>query len=129
MLSLTTYMTTACCALSSNLMALPYRIYHLTTECSSFLPDISIAPLRVHYYSEALLTTALILCWSYHAKALQETVSKGLVQSPYVAPIEWIRHSGRKAHNLPLSHHEKQTKRMNICLMSAAISDIYLLST
>jgi len=29
-----------------------------------FIPDISIAPLKVHYYSEALLTTALILCWS-----------------------------------------------------------------
>jgi len=28
----------------------------------SFIPDISIAPLQVHYYSEALPTTALILC-------------------------------------------------------------------
>src|SRR6218665_47796 len=84
MLSLTTYMTTACCALSSNLMALPYRIYHLTTECSSFLPDISIAPLQVHYYSEALPTTALILCWSYHAKALHATVSERLAQGRYL---------------------------------------------
>jgi len=30
----------------------------------SFIPDISIAPLQVHYYSEALLTTALTLCRS-----------------------------------------------------------------
>jgi len=30
----------------------------------SFIPNISIAPLQVHYYSEALPTTALILCWS-----------------------------------------------------------------
>jgi len=30
----------------------------------SFIPDISIAPLQVHYYSEALPTTALILCQS-----------------------------------------------------------------
>jgi len=30
----------------------------------SFIPNISIATLQVHYYSEALPTTALILCWS-----------------------------------------------------------------
>jgi len=30
----------------------------------SFIPDISIAPLQFHYYSEALKTTALILYWS-----------------------------------------------------------------
>ena len=28
----------------------------------SFIPDISIAQLQVHYYSEALSTTALLLC-------------------------------------------------------------------
>jgi len=28
----------------------------------SFIPDISIAPLQVHYYSEAFPTKALILC-------------------------------------------------------------------
>ena len=30
----------------------------------SFIRDISIVPLQVHYYSEALLTTELILCRS-----------------------------------------------------------------
>jgi len=30
----------------------------------SVIPDISVAPLQVRYYSEALPTTALILCWS-----------------------------------------------------------------
>jgi len=30
----------------------------------SFNPDISTVPLQVHYYSEALPTTALILCGS-----------------------------------------------------------------
>src|SRR6218665_397275 len=93
MLSLTTYMTTACCALSSNLMALPYRIYHLTTECSSFLPDISIAPLQVHYYSEVLPTTALILCWSYHAKALQATASERLAQFLYMVARVGFEHA------------------------------------
>src|SRR6218665_2490250 len=35
-----------------------------------FIPDISIAPLQIHYYSEALPTTAMILRWSLHAEAL-----------------------------------------------------------
>jgi len=30
-----------------------------------FLLDVSIAPLQVHYYSEAFLTTARIQCQSY----------------------------------------------------------------
>jgi len=30
----------------------------------SFIPDIYIVPLQVNYYSEALLTTARILCQS-----------------------------------------------------------------
>ena len=34
--------------------------------------------------SEALLTTALILCRSWHAEALQATASEGLDQGPYV---------------------------------------------
>ena len=50
----------------------------------SFIPDISIAPLQVHYYSEALPTTILILCRSYHVEALQATASEGLVQGSYV---------------------------------------------
>jgi len=53
----------------------------------SFIPDISIAPLQVHYYSEALQTTALILCRSQHAKVLQATVSEGVAQGPYMVPI------------------------------------------
>ena len=41
---------------------------------------ISIVPLQVHYYSEALPTMS-----KYHAKALQAIASEGLVQGPYVA--------------------------------------------
>jgi len=41
----------------------------------SFIPDISIAPLQVHYYSEVLSTTALILCQSSHAEAPEATMS------------------------------------------------------
>ena len=57
---------------------------------SSFILDISIAPLQVHYYSEVLPTTALILCRSWHAEALQVTVSEGLAQGPYVADRAWF---------------------------------------
>jgi len=49
----------------------------------SSIPDISIAPLQVHGYSEALPTTALILYRSYHAEALQATMREGLAQGPY----------------------------------------------
>jgi len=38
-----------------NMYACEYIFIH------SFIEDISIAPLQVHYYSEALPTTALIL--------------------------------------------------------------------
>ena len=51
----------------------------------SFTPDISIAPPQVYYYSEALPTTALIMCHSQHAEAQQATVSEGLAQGPYVS--------------------------------------------
>jgi len=44
----------------------------------------SIALLQVYYYSEALMTTALILRQSEHAEALQATTSEELVQGPYV---------------------------------------------
>ena len=46
------------------------------------------APLQVYYYSAALPNTALILCRSEHAKALQATASEGLAQGPYVAARE-----------------------------------------
>ena len=35
--------------------------------------------------SEALSTTAMTMCRSSHAEALQATVSEGLAQGPYVA--------------------------------------------
>src|SRR6218665_3520329 len=49
----------------------------------SFTPDISIAPLQVHYYSEAPRRSADIVLES-HAEAPQATASEGLVQGPYV---------------------------------------------
>jgi len=38
--------------------------------------------LKVNYYSEALPTTALILCRSQYAEALQVTVNDRLAQGP-----------------------------------------------
>src|SRR6218665_3575228 len=50
-----------------------------------FIPNISIAPLQAHYYSEALPTASLTLCRSSHAEALQATTCEGLAQGPDVA--------------------------------------------
>ena len=55
------------------------RLFH------SFILDIYITLLQVHYHSGALPTTALILYRSYHAEALQATASEGLAQGPYLA--------------------------------------------
>ena len=49
-----------------------YKNYQLNTRgdvtlhsfINSFIPDISIAPLQAHCYSETLSITALILCWN-----------------------------------------------------------------
>jgi len=56
--------------------------YQIVISNHSFILDISIAPPQVHYYSEALLTTALILCQSSHAEVLQATASEELSQGP-----------------------------------------------
>src|SRR6218665_545479 len=41
-----------------------HKTHNVTLFNYSFILDISMAPLEVHYYSEALQTTALILCRS-----------------------------------------------------------------
>ena len=51
-----------------------------------YLFIISIGPLQVILYSEALPTTAWTLCWSFHAEVHRAIVSEGLAQGPYVAP-------------------------------------------
>src|SRR6218665_130256 len=51
----------------------------------SFILAISIAPLQVHYYSEALPATAWILYRRVSHRGAQATASKGLAQGPYVA--------------------------------------------
>ena len=48
----------------------------------SFIPAISIAPLQVLYYAEALPTTARI---GVSRRSAQATEDKGLAQGPYVA--------------------------------------------
>src|SRR6218665_1861527 len=51
----------------------------------SFILAISIAPLQVLYYSEALPTTAWTLYRSFTPRGAQATAGKGLAQRPYVA--------------------------------------------
>src|SRR6218665_122889 len=57
-----------------------YLIDHRQWEndIHSFIPDISIAPILVHYYSEALPTTAIDTVSEFTRRALQATVSKEL---------------------------------------------------
>ena len=55
--------------------------------------DIYIAPLQVNNYSEVLSNTALILCQSKHAEALQATTSEWLAQGHYVATREGFEHA------------------------------------
>ena len=118
-----------------------YRIFVFLLHLSvcdfivySFIAHISIAPLQVHYYSEALKylpimycialyiyiytahslsfsealpTTALILCRSQHAEALQATMCEGLAQDPYVvAGVEFEPATYRtQTPNVSLSRH------------------------
>src|SRR6218665_3333082 len=52
----------------------------------SFILAISIAPLQVHYYSEAIPTTARILYRSFTPKRTGNcSLSKGLALGPHVA--------------------------------------------
>src|SRR6218665_623612 len=53
-------------------------------ELHSFILVISIAPLQVHYYSEALPTTARKLYQSFKPNRTA-TVGKGLAEGPYMA--------------------------------------------
>jgi len=66
--------------ISFNIPFIALNIALACLKCYSFIPDISIAPLKVHYYLEALQTTALILCWSSHTEVLQATVTEGLAK-------------------------------------------------
>ena len=54
-------------------------------SCHSFIPAISIAPLRVLYYSEVLPTIQHGYCIGVSRRSAQAAVSKGLAQCPYVA--------------------------------------------
>jgi len=79
-----------------------------------FVADISIASLPVHYYSEALSTTAFILCWSYMTKHYRQLRVKDLPKVDTLR-IEWelnLWPSGRKAPNLLLT---RASTPHNIC--------------
>jgi len=73
----------------------------------SFILDISIAPLQVHYYSEALLTLQHRYCVRVNTpKRYRQLWVKELPRVP-TWQLEWasnLRPLGRKAPNLPMSH-------------------------
>src|SRR6218665_279465 len=61
--------------------ALPNTMF---TFIPSFIQGISLAPLQVHYYSEALSTAARILSRSFNPKLHRQLRVKGLADGPYV---------------------------------------------
>src|SRR6218665_2094126 len=86
----------------------------------SFIPDNPIAPLQIHYDSEALPTTALILCRNQHAEPLQATVSEGLAQGPYVSTRvgiepETLRKQGTELNTEPSRPQIHANMRVSIC--------------
>src|SRR6218665_1340336 len=76
-----------------------YQIDHRQWEndINSFIPDISIAPLEVHYFQRRSKPQQLTLCRSLHAEALQAPVSEGLAQGPWRGGQNEIR-----THALPV---------------------------
>src|SRR6218665_145345 len=53
-----------------------------------FIPNIYIAPFKVHYYSDALPITALPLFPNCHVEALESTVSEGVTYMAAKAGFE-----------------------------------------
>src|SRR6218665_3651025 len=84
----------------------------------SFIPDISIAPLQVHYYSEALLTIARILCFTL--KRHRQLRGKDLPKVPTwrLERDSNPRPFGRKATYLPMSHqaHNYMNSSLGSCM-------------
>ena len=57
-----------------------FMTMHIKYSSFHFIPAISIAPLQVLYYSEALPTTAIV-----SRRSAQAAEGKGFAQGPYVA--------------------------------------------
>ena len=76
---------TAVCQFELNKRKLLLLLFYYVCMYVCMYVCISIAPLPVHYYSEALPTTAMTQCRSKHAEAPQTIASEGLAQGPYAA--------------------------------------------
>src|SRR6218665_2954260 len=83
----------------------------------SFILAISIAPLQVHYYSEAL-STARILCRSFTPKRHRQLRVKDLPKVPTwrLKRDSKPRSFGRTASNLPMNHHAPHVHLRVFCL-------------
>src|SRR6218665_2953182 len=77
----------------------------------TFIQAISIVALQVHYYSEALLTTARILCRSFTPKRHMQLRMKDLPKVPTWRPERDSnqRPFGRKATSSPMRYHAPST--------------------
>ena len=81
------------------------KFVYKQTQVYSFIHAISIAPLQVHYYSEAL-PTQHGYCVGVSREAPQATASEGLAQGPYVVDragfeLATLRRKGAKSTNAP----------------------------
>src|SRR6218665_3874884 len=87
-----------------------FRKLHLQKFIQSFIPNISILPLQVHYYSEALPTTAIDtmseFCTPKRYRQLQNNLPK--VPTWRLERDSNPRYSDRKALSLPMRHHTQQ---------------------
>ena len=73
---------TVCISFRSLRKMKKWKVPYTQIIIHSFIQAISIAPLQVHYYSEALPTTALILCRSLTPKRHRQLRVKDLSKVP-----------------------------------------------
>ena len=100
-------------------------LHVLHSDIITFIPDISIALLSVHYYSEALPITALIGLLYHTPERYRQLRVKDLpkVLTWRLVRYSNLRPSGRKAPNLPLSLHSSHLSRLCFSLSELAGCD------
>ena len=93
----------------------------------SFIQAIFTAPLQVHYYSEALSTTARILCRSFTPKRHRQLRVKDLPKVPTwrLERDSNPRPSGRKASTLPMRHHVPRPE-LHTCMCVCIVYTLYV---
>src|SRR6218665_1130002 len=88
---------------------------HFYSASSSPLLAISIAPLQVHYYSEAL-PTQHGYCIGVSRRSAQATVSKGLAQGPYLAARAGVEPTTQRLRVINLTNASPHPTCMYVCM-------------